>query len=133
MLIRAHDQRLWLGGREPDQGCDPVLDRLGIRAPKPLLEPGAATRLMVRHPPLSAQLGLGEGVDVVRLRPDGEVDVERVVLAVLEALEAVDDERLGESPAGRWRARVSNAWRPSRAACPMTVVGAHRASRAIWR
>ena len=43
---------------------------------------------------------MGESVDEVRAGPDREVEVERVVLAEGEALEAIDDQRLGEGATG---------------------------------
>ena len=71
------------------------------------------------HAALAAQAGVGEGVGEVTVGADVQVQVERVVLAEGEALEAVDDQRLaepGERLACRSSASRSRQWRPSRAA-----------------
>ncbi len=69
---------------------------LGIRSAEALLELRAALLLPGRHAALAAELGVGEAVEEVRVGSDGRVEVHGRVLAELEGLEAVDDERLGQ-------------------------------------
>ena len=54
---------------------------------------GPLSLLRRAHPTLPTQLGLAEGVDEVALGSDHEIQVEGVVLAEGEALEAIDDDR----------------------------------------
>ena len=54
----------------------------------------AAAALGGGHAPLAAQARVGEGVDEVALGPDHQVKVQRVILAIGKALEAIDHHRL---------------------------------------
>ena len=72
----------------------------GIGATEAKLELRATLLLPGRHASLAAQLAVGEAVDVVRIGADGRVEVDGRVLAELEGLEAVDDERLRQRPLG---------------------------------
>ena len=82
------------GGLQLEERRHLALDRAGIGAAEAELELRAALLLPGRHAALAAQLTVGEAVDVVRVGAHGRVKVHGRVLAELEGLEAVDDERL---------------------------------------
>ena len=97
------------------------------------LELLAAELLARGHPALPPQLGVGEGVEEVAVGAHGQVGVEGVVLAVLEGLEAVEDEGLaGPSPRLVLR-EEEQAWRPRRLEWRWTVEGERPSERAICR
>ena len=62
------------------------------------LELGPAPLLRRGHAALAPQLGVGQGVDVVRVGADDQGQMQRVVLAIGEGLEAVADDGLGQGP-----------------------------------
>jgi len=94
VLVGEHvDPGAWRGD-QAKQLRHAALDGLGIGAPESVLQTASLALLGWGHPSLSPELGVGEGVEEVAARPDGQVEVEGVVLAELEGLEAVDDERL---------------------------------------
>jgi len=57
------------------------------------LQLGASAFLITGHAALAAQLAVGEVTEEAGLRFDSEVMVKRMILAVFEAFEAIDDER----------------------------------------
>lgn len=93
------------GGRTPrlqstedqlEKGRHSSLDRLRVWPSELPLEFGAPPLLLGRHPAFAAQWALGEPVDEPALSSGRQVEVEGKELGVLEALEAVDGERLGD-------------------------------------
>src|SRR5262245_65021059 len=55
--------------------------------------------LTIRHPATTSQLGLRHAIDEVAMSPDRRVKLGRVVLAVLEADEAIQYQRLRDRSA----------------------------------
>ena len=75
-------------------------DRSGIGPTQLLFQFIPLPELPLRHLPTPSFLTVGEAVEEMRALPSGEVKARRVVLAELEALEAVGSEGLGQGAAG---------------------------------
>src|SRR5215468_3609327 len=90
MLVGVELEPLWLGNHDSQKLGHFLLDRLGIWFAKKTLEPFPAPSLSLGHGALAAQLALGEAVEVVRPLAGQDVVARGMVLAVLEALEAIE-------------------------------------------
>jgi hypothetical protein len=94
MLIREHLGARLLRDHERKELSHLALDRARIGTPEQSFQVGTALPLRRGHAPLPPKLRVRESVDVVRARAEPQVEVHGGVLAELERLEAVDDERL---------------------------------------
>ncbi len=94
VFVRVDPKRLRISGHQTEELRHLFLDRLRVGSPVSRLLLLAPSSLSIGHPSLPSKLRVGEGVEEVRLRPDGHMEVHRVVLAELERLEPIDNERL---------------------------------------
>jgi hypothetical protein len=96
VFIRADRDRIGPRRCQANQLGDVALECLGIGAAMACFEEGTSSLLRRGHPPLAAQLGERKCIHEVRLGSHRTVEMERVVLAIGEALEAIDHERLAQ-------------------------------------
>ncbi len=94
VFIGVDPKRLRLPGHQTNELGHLLLDRLGIGSPISSLLFLALSPLPIGHPSLPSKLRVREGVEEVRVRPDRDMEVRRVVLAELERLEPIDHEGL---------------------------------------
>ena len=88
------------GSRGRSSSTTPVFHRLGVGPSEGGLQHLPASFLRRGHGAFAPQRAVGEVIEEPGLRPDGEVEVEGEELGVLEGLEAIDDERFANGPAG---------------------------------
>src|SRR5262245_49509013 len=96
MLVSVKHERLGLRGDDGKYRLDVLLDRPGVRPAALCLDPGNAPLLSGCPLSASSQLALRESVGEVRERSRDRMEQGGVILAVLEALEAVEGDRLAD-------------------------------------
>lgn len=83
-----------------EQGGHFLLDRARIGSSEHFLQASPLGSLRCGHAAAAAALALGEAVDKVAALAGQHMEVRGPVLAVLEALEAVENERFSDLPSG---------------------------------
>ena len=130
MLVRVQFELLSLGNHDPQELGHFLLDRFGIRPTQQSLDASPALLLGLGHRALPPEFALREAMEEVGLLAGHDVKAGGMVLAVLEALEAIQGQGLEDGPLGRSSSWISWQWRPSLAAMLPMVWGDTRCIRA---
>ena len=94
MVITVNREAERVRGDVPQEGRHLEPDGARIRPSIPAFELSTTDLLRRCHPSLASQFTVGKPQEEVCVFLDTEVEVKRVVLAVFEGLEPVDDDRV---------------------------------------
>src|SRR5688572_29985955 len=93
MLVRVELEGLWLGSHRPEESRCLFLDRARIGTSQRLFDPCPAPLLSRGHATTAPAFAVGKAIEEVRPLPGEDMEEHGMILAVLEALKAVE---------GRW-------------------------------